>query len=149
MILEWNGVGVCVHSCSCEFGGGAEQVGGGHSLNNWGKVGVEIVCFCLFFIMSVDSGNGCVPGVKIVGQCVFVSRVQSSAEWCELGEAYAHVCTGARENAYCMCICLRLLIIRGYFFQTRCYALFCMIYSPASQAAGLVLCQLQFGRAES
>lgn len=43
MSLEWNGVSVC--GFASEFGGGAEQVGGGHSLNEWGKVGVEIVCF--------------------------------------------------------------------------------------------------------
>lgn len=43
-------------------------MGGGHSLNDWGKVGVEIVWFCLFFIISVDSGKGCVSGVKTVGQ---------------------------------------------------------------------------------
>lgn len=36
---------VCVHSCLCELKGGAEQVGGGHSLSKWSKVGVEIVCF--------------------------------------------------------------------------------------------------------
>lgn len=30
---------VCVRSCLCEFGGVAEQVGGGHSLNEWGLVG--------------------------------------------------------------------------------------------------------------
>ena len=56
-----------VRWCLCEFGGGAEQVGGGHSLNEWGKVGVEIVCFCLFFITSVDSVKDCVLGVRTVG----------------------------------------------------------------------------------
>lgn len=45
MSLEWNGVGVYV----CSFGGGAEQVGGGHSLNEWGKVGVEM-CVFLFVL---------------------------------------------------------------------------------------------------
>lgn len=38
-----DGVSVCVRSCHLE--GGEEQMGGGHSLNEWGKVGVEIVCF--------------------------------------------------------------------------------------------------------
>lgn len=56
-----------VRSCLCEFGGGAEQVGGGRSLNEWDKVGVEIVCFCVFFITSVDSGKDCVLGVRTVG----------------------------------------------------------------------------------
>lgn len=46
-----------IRSFLCEFGGGAEQVGCGHSLNEGGKVGVEIACFYLFFIRSVDSGK--------------------------------------------------------------------------------------------
>lgn len=45
----------------------------------------------------------------------------------------AQVCMCVRVH---MCICLCLLIIHGYFFQTDCYALFCMIYSlTVSQAA--------------
>lgn len=39
-------------------------MGGGHSLNDRAEVGVEIVCFCLFFIVSADSGkdSGCLGG---------------------------------------------------------------------------------------
>lgn len=66
MSLEWNGVSVCGFVRVCVSRGGAEQVGCGRSLNEWGKVGVEIVCFCFFFITSVDSGKDCVLGVRTV-----------------------------------------------------------------------------------
>lgn len=46
-----------VHSCLCEFGGGVEQVGGGHSPDEWGKVGVEIVSFCFSLSLAWIHGR--------------------------------------------------------------------------------------------
>lgn len=61
-----------------------------------------------------------------------------------------HVRTGVHVRE---CICLCLLIIHGYFFQTKYYALLCMIYSSVSQAAVFYFFyflesggQLEFGR---
>lgn len=71
---------------------------------------------------------------------VCVSSTKRCRGWCAFGKAYVRVRTDVHvcERVH-MCICLRLLIIHAYFFQTECYALFCMIYSLMSQAAGLFL----------
>lgn len=80
---------------------------------------------------------------------MFVSLVQSGVGGAGGGVCFWQglcACTPGRacERVH-MCICLCLLIIHGYFFQAKRYALLCMIYNPTSQAAGLS-CETAFGR---
>lgn len=64
--MEWR-LCVCVLVDVCVSLEGVQSRWEVGSLNEWAKVGVEIVFSCLFFITSVDSGMDCVLGVRIVG----------------------------------------------------------------------------------
>lgn len=60
---------------------------------------------------------------------IYVSRTQQHRGWCPFWQSFC-----ARVQVHTACACVRCLIIYGYFFQTICYALLCMIYSTTSQA---------------
>lgn len=69
--------------------------------------------------------------------CICVSSTKRCRGCCAFGNGLC-VCLHRRACVWeCICAYVCLLIIHGYFFQTESYALFCMIYSHMSQAAGL------------
>ncbi len=108
-----------VCSCLCEFGGGAEQVGGGHSLNEWGKVGVEIV---LFFVWSLSlawiQGRivfwGLELGDRPMTVCVCVSCTKLCRGWCAFGKGLC-ACMYRRAGVL-ECICAYVSVCSLYMF---------------------------------
>lgn len=72
------------------------------------------MCFCLFFITSMDSGKDCVFGGlesrdRPMTVCVCVSSTKRCRGWCAFGKAYVRVRMCVRE-----CICAYVSVCSLY-----------------------------------